>query len=351
MAEMYKGNEAIAEAALRAGARFYAGYPITPSTDIMEYTSQHMEDYGGVFIQSESELAAINMLIGAASCGVRSFTASSGPGISLMQEGISTLSDEELPALIITMMRYGNGLGTLLTAQVDYLRETRGGGHGDYRCIVLCPKSIQEAVDLVGLAYELGEKYRVVTILMSEGALGQMIEPCVLPEPIEVKRNYWALTGKYDYKKVGIFDRDVKKEALEIRKKYQLIKENEQRWEAVDTQDAEYIIVALGLEGRASIGACKQLREEGYKVGVIRPITAWPFPEKAFEGLEHVKGFITVEANALGQVIEDVALTVKKTHQQNIPTYALPYILGVPAVKSIVEDVKRVIRGEKEVAY
>lgn len=352
MAKMYKGNIAIAESAIRAGARFYAGYPITPSSDIMEYSSKRLSEVGGVFVQSESELAGINMVVGAAACGVRAFTASSANGISLMQEGISMLSDEELPALVINVMRYGNGLGTLFSAQVDYLRETRGGGQGDYRCLVFSPKSIQEAVDLIPLAYDLAEKYRVVAVLMTEGVLGQMMEPCEIPEFKEINRTPWALTGKYDYKKIGIFDRDSKKEAVQIREKYKEIKEKEQRWEAVMLQDAEYVFVALGLEGRSAIGACYELRGEGHKVGVIRPITAWPFPDKAFDNLNtNVKGFITVEANALGQVVEDVALSVKKKLFANKPVYALPYIYGVPLIKDIKADFKKILNGEIEGVY
>lgn len=254
MAEMMKGNIAIAEAAVRAGVRLYAGYPITPSSEIMEYLSWRLPEVGGAFVQAESELAGINMVYGGSSCGVRVLTASSGPGISLKQEGISVLSDEELPALVINIVRYGNGLGTLFSSQCDYLRETRGGGNGDYRCIVLCPSSIQEAVDMVSTAYELGEKYRVVVVMMTEGALGQMMEPVTLPEFQEPKRNYWGFDGKYSYKKIGIFDRDSKKEAVELNKKYAEIKANEQRWEEEGIEDADYVFVAYGVPGRSTLG-------------------------------------------------------------------------------------------------
>ena len=239
MAEMMKGNEAIAEAAVRAGARFYAGYPITPSSEIMEYLSWRMEEVGGAFVQAESELAGINMVIGAAACGVRALTASSGPGISLKQEGISTLCDEGLSAVVITQVRYGNGLGTLFTSQCDYNRETRGGGQGDYRCIVLCPSSIQEYVDLMLPAYELAEKYRIVVVMMGEGTLGQMMEPVTLPDFVETKRTPWALNGHYTYKKIGIFERDSMKEAVELREKYAAIQENEQRWQEESIEDAD----------------------------------------------------------------------------------------------------------------
>lgn len=351
MGDMIKGNEAIAEAAIRAGARLYAGYPITPSTEIMEYMSWRMDEVGGTFIQAESEIAGINMIIGGAACGVRSLTASSGPGISLKQEGMTVLSDEELPAVVINMVRYGNGIGTLLSAQCDYLRETRGGGNGDYRCIVLCPDSIQEAVDLTVLAFDLAEKYRMVSVLMSEGALGQMMEPCELPEMQEPKRFPWGFDGKYTNKKIGIFDRNSMTEAVALNAKYNAVKENEQRWEANYLEDADYVFVAYGLPGRSTIGAVEQLRSEGHKVGFIRPITVWPFPEKAFERVNpNVKGFISVEANATGQMVEDIALTVKRVYERNVPVYCKPHVFGIPGNKAIKEDFYKLIAGEmKEV--
>ncbi|KDR96477.1 2-oxoglutarate ferredoxin oxidoreductase subunit alpha [Peptoclostridium litorale DSM 5388] len=352
MGDMIKGNNAIAEAAVRAGARLYAGYPITPSTEIMEYLSWRMEEVGGTFVQAESELAGINMVIGGAACGVRSFTASSGPGISLKQEGITQLYDEELAAVVINVVRYGNGIGTLYTAQCDYLRETRGGGNGDYRPIVLCPSSIQEAVDLVTLAFDLAEKYRTVVTLMTEGSLGQMMEPCDMPDFKEVKKQSWGFDGKYSYKKVGIFDRDSMKEAVLMNEKHDAIKANEQRWEDGNLEDADYVFVSYGLPGRSTKGAIKQLREEGYKVGFIRPITAWPFPENAFEKVNpDVKGFITVEANATGQMVEDVALTVKKQMKANVPVYCLPYVYGIPAVKVIKADFGKIAAGEIKEVY
>lgn len=352
MAEMMKGNIAIAEAAARAGVRLYAGYPITPSSKIMEYLSWRLPEVGGAFVQAESELAGINMVYGGSSCGVRVLTASSGPGISLKQEGISVLSDEELPALVINVVRYGNGLGTLFSSQCDYLRETRGGGNGDYRCIVLCPSSIQEAVDMVSTAYELGEKYRVVVVMMTEGALGQMMEPVTLPDFQEPKRNYWGFDGKYSYKKIGIFDRDSKKEAVELNKKYAEIKANEQRWEEEGIEDADYVFVAYGVPGRSTLGAIRELRAEGHKVGLIRPITAWPFPEKAFEHInKNVKGIITVEANATGQLVDDAALFTKKVLRADIPVYALPFVYGVPPIREIKAKFAQILAGEIKEVY
>jgi len=351
MGDMIKGNEAIAEAAIRAGARLYAGYPITPSTEIMEYISARMPEVGGTFVQAESEIAGINMVVGGAACGVRSFTASSGPGMSLKQEGITQLYDEELAAVLINVVRYGNGIGTLYSAQCDYLRETRGGGNGDYRIMVLCPESIQEAVDLTVLSFDLAEKYRMPVMLMTEGALGQMMEPCDLPEFKEVKRQPWGFDGKYSYKKVGIFDRDSMKEAVLLNEKHNTIKATEQRWEDGNVEDADYVFVSFGLPGRSTKGAVEQLRGQGHKVGFIRPITAWPFPENAFEKVNpNVKGFITVEANATGQMVDDVALTVKKM-KSSAPVYCLPYVYGVPAMKAIQADFAKIAAGEIKEVY
>lgn len=352
MAEMMNGQIAIAESAIRAGARLYAGYPITPSTEIMEYTSWRMAEVGGVFIQAESEIAGIYMVMGGLAAGVRSFTASSGPGLSLKQEAISVLADEQLPGVIINVVRYGSGIGTLLTGQCDYLRDTRGGGNGDYRTFVLCPDSVQEASDLTVLAFELADKYRMVSILMTEGALAQMKEPCNLPEMKEVEKFPWAFDGKYTNKKIGIFDRNSIKEAKEMQEKYALIKENEQRWESKYLEDAEYVFVAYGLPGRSTIGAVEELREEGHKVGYIRVITAWPFPEKAFKEVNRdVKGYISIEANATGQLIDDIALTAKKLRQENVPIYCEPHILGVPAIKVIKEDFEKVLSGKMKEVY
>ena len=353
MAEMMKGNVAVAEAAVRAGVRMYAGYPITPTTEIMEYLSWRLPEVGGTFIQAESELAGINMVIGAASCGVRALTASSGPGISLKQEGVSTLADEELSAVVINMCRYGNGLGTLFTSQCDYNRETRGGGNGDYRCIVMCPSSIQEAVDMIAEAYDVAEKYRVVVVMLGEGALGQMMEPVELPDFQEPKRNPWGFDGKYTYKKIGIFERDSMKEAVELVDKYNTIRENEQRWEDEGLEDADYVFVSYGVPGRSTLGAVRELRAQGEKVGIIRPITVWPFPEKAFYKINpNVKGIITVEANATGQLVDDAALYTKKAlKERNVPAYALTYVFGTPTIRNIKKDYFEVKSGSKKEVY
>lgn len=353
MGDMIKGNHAFAEAAIRAGARLYAGYPITPSTEIMEYLSTRMAEVGGVFIQAESEVASINMVLGGSACGVRSFTASSSVGISLKQEGISHAADMDYPLLVINVVRYGTGLGALNTGQSDYHRETRGGGSGDYRCIVLSPYSIQEAVELIGLAFDLAEKYKMVAVLLTEGALGQMMEPCDMPDFKEVKRMPGCLDGKSTKKeRISPLHRDRLKEAAEIRKRYEMVKENEQRWQDGYLEDAEYVIVAFGLPGRSSIGAVEQLRAEGYKVGFIRPISLWPFPEKALEKVNpDVKGYISIEANATGQMVDDIALTLKKAKKSEIPVYCLPYAYGIPTMMKIKSDFIKIKAGEIKEVY
>lgn len=352
MEDMIKGNHAFAEAAIRAGARFYAGYPITPSTEIMEYLSTRMDEVGGVFIQGESEQASMNILTGAAASGVRCFTASSSVGMTLKQEAISNLADSDLPFLAINVVRYGTGLGTLNTGQSDYHRDTRGGGSGDYRCFVLAPYSIPEAVELIGLGFDLGDKYKMGAILHTEAALGQMMEPCEFPDFITVERRPGAIDGTYSHERVSPLYRDRLAEAIEMKQRYEIIKENEQMWKADYLDDAEYILVAYGLAGRSVIGAVEQLREEGYKVGYIRPITLWPFPEKAFANVNpDVKGFISVEENATGQMVDDVALTLKKSQQSSKPVYCLTYAYGVPAMKKIKADFMKIKDGEIKEVY
>lgn len=353
MKQFIQGNEAIAEAAVRAGARMFAGYPITPTTEILEYLSWRLPEVGGTFIQAESEIASIHMVVGAATCGVRAITASSGPGLSLKQEGMSVLADEQLPALIVNSVRYGNGIGTLVSSQCDYLRDTRGGGNGDYRQLVLCPASVQEAVDLVGLGFDLAEKYRMICVLMTEAALSHMMEDCELPPMQEPHRYEWGMDGHYTRPRIGIFDRDSVQEAKEwMVEKFAKVKENEQRWEDGYLEDADYVFVAYGLTGRSVIGAVEYLRSQGEKVGFIRPITVWPFPEKAFEKINpNVKGVLTVEANATGQLIDDVALTLKRQKRGHVPVFTNPHIWGVPSRKMILDDYKSALQGTLKEVY
>ena len=299
---LMKGNEAFAEACLRAGCRFFSGYPITPQTEILEYMSWRMAEVGGQFVQTESELAGVNMLFGAASCGARALSTSAGPGFSLKQEGISYLCGYDVPAVIADVMRIGSGLGDIFQGQGDYWQLTRGGGHGDYRTIVL--------------AFDLAEKYTHPVIVGSDAAIGQMVEPVELPEMIEhdIDTYDWAIRGRRAGEKQRIvmntyYKIGPDKYITYLRDKYKAITENEQRWESVNTEDAEIVLVAYGISSRVSKSAVKMARAQGMKLGLIRPITLWPFPQKAFDALgEQVKGFLTVEMNILGQMADDVIL-------------------------------------------
>lgn len=355
MADMVKGNIAMAEAAVRAGAELFAGYPITPSTEAMEYLSHRMPELGRAFVQAESELAGINIVLGASACGRRVITASSGPGISLKQEGISYMAQMNFPCVLLNVVRWGNGLGALNGSQTDYHRETRGGGNGDYRNIILCPSTIQEAVDLMYEAFDLADKYRCIVEIMTESGLGQMMEPCEYPEFRELKKESWGLDGTYKKKRPDFLGRNLKNESDEYMEKVRAMRENEQRWEAKYTEDAEYIFVAFGLPGRAAEGVVEELRAEGEKVGFIRPITAWPYPEKAIAEVAEknpgVKGFITVETNGEGMMVDDVALYVKKYGMGNVPVYALPYVCDVPKDDDVKADYRKIKAGEMKEVY
>ncbi len=349
MKEMWKGNHAIAEGALRGGLQFYSGYPITPQTEVMEFLSFRMPELGRHFVQAENEIAAINMVFGASATGLRSMTGSSGPGISLKQEGISYLSYNDLPAVIVNVQRWGAALGTLDSSQTDYLRDTRGGGHGDYRIIVWAPNSIQETVDLLYEAFEKAEEYRNPVEIYSEAALGQMMEPCEMPEFKE--RGYdleWSWDGT---------DRDHERVAMDKKpahhtSKFKKIIENEQRWESINTEDAEYVFVALGLPSRVARDAVKRLRSDGEKVGLIRPIAIWPYPRKAFEELsEGIRGFLSIETTDMGQHVEDVALAVKKGFKTNIPVYVHATNQKMPKVKEVIEVYRQLKAGNLKEAF
>ncbi len=313
---LMKGNEAFAEACLRAGCRFFSGYPITPQTEILEYMSWRMEEVGGQFIQTESEVAGINMLLGAASCGARALTTSSGPGFSLKQEGISYLCANDIPAVIADVMRIGSGLGDIFQGQGDYWQLTRGGGHGDYRTIVLAPSSVQENADIAYMAFDLAEKYRHPVIIGSDAAIGQMVEPVELPRMIEhdINKYEWAISPR----KAGerqktvwniYYDIGADEYVDYIKNKYAAMEKDEQRWESLQTEDADIVLVAYGISSRVSKAAVKIARAKGIKLGLIRPITLWPFPQKAFDALgDQVRGFLCVEMNILGQMCDDVIL-------------------------------------------
>ena len=320
---LMKGNEAIAEAAVRGGCRFFAGYPITPQNEIPEYLSARLPEVGGTFIQSESEVSAINMIYGASAAGCRAMTSSSSPGISLKQEGISYIACGQLPCVIINMVRGGPGLGTIYPGQADYFQATKGGGHGDYHLIVLAPSTVQEMADFVGLGFDLAFKYRTPAMILADGVVGQMMEKVVLPPQRErrtdeqIRRECpWAVTGRTGGRPRNVvtsleLDSAVMEKNNErFQRTYKEIEKNEVRYEEKYTDDAEYLIVAFGSIARICLKAIEEARKVGIKVGLIRPITLWPFPYDAIrEAAKHVKGILCVELNA-GQMIEDVRLAV-----------------------------------------
>ena len=310
-----KGNEAIAEAAIKAGCRHYFGYPITPQTEIAAYMAKRMPKIGGTFLQAESEVAAINMVYGVAAAGLRVMTSSSSPGVSLKQEGISYIAGADLPALIVNVQRGGPGLGGIQPSQSDYFQATKGGGHGDYRLIVLAPASVQEMADLTFKAFDLADKYRVPSMLLTDGTLGQMMEPVEFKEitsnPVEKP---WAVTGtKCEREHNVVNSLYLKPEVLEKTnferyERYKTIEENEVLYEEFMMDDAEYCVVSYGIASRISKNAVVSARKEGIKVGLIRPITLWPFPTEVLnKTADKVKGFISVELS-MGQMIEDVRL-------------------------------------------
>lgn len=324
--KLMKGNEAIAMAAIRYGCDGYFGYPITPQSEVLETLEAQMpwETTGMVVIQAESEVASINMVYGGAATGKAVMTSSSSPGVSLMQEGISYLAASELPALIVNVMRGGPGLGTIHPSQSDYFQATKGGGHGDYHLIVLAPSTVQEMADFVALGFDLAFKYRTPSMILADGVVGQMMEKVVLPEQRprrteeEIRRQCpWAVTGK-DHgrtKRNVVTSLELDSAVMEknnerFQRTYREIEKNEVRYEARYTEDAEYLVVAFGSIARICMKAIEDARKEGVKVGLIRPITLWPFPYDAIrEAAKNVKGILCVEINA-GQMIEDVRLAV-----------------------------------------
>ncbi len=315
---LMKGNEALAEAAIMAGCRHYFGYPITPQTEVAAYMSRRMPKIGGCFLQAESEIAAINMVIGAAAAGKRAMTSSSSPGISLKSEGISYMAGCDLPALIVNVQRGGPGLGGIQPSQSDYFQATRGGGHGDYHLLVLAPSSVQEMADLVFKGFDLAEKYRMPCMLLADGTMGQMMEPVELTERTgDPAPKPWALTGTEGKRRPNIIN-SLALEPAELEKwneerfqRYDIVREKEQMSESYRMEDAEICVVAFGIAARVAQNAIDAAREKGIKAGMIRPITLWPFPEKALKAAaEQCKSFISVELN-MGQMIEDVRLAIE----------------------------------------
>ena len=314
------GNEAMGEATIRAGCTFYAGYPITPQNELTAYMAVELPKRGGIFIQPESELAAINMVYGASASGVRAMTSSSSPGISLKQEGLSYIAGAQLPAVVINVMRAGPGLGNIWPAQSDYFQATKGGGHGDYHMIVLAPWSIQESFDLTKLAFDLADRYRIAAMILSDAILGQMMESLEIddeeeqPQPVEKP---WALTGAKNrqpniIRSLYMKREDVEKNNLVLQKKYRRIESREERFESRFLEDARIGIVAYGSMARIATATVESLRRQGKKVGIFRPVSLWPFPKRALGKLsKRIKKFLVVEMS-YGQMVEDVKLSVGK---------------------------------------
>ena len=345
------GNEALAEAAIIAGCDAYFGYPITPQNEITAYMSRRMPEEGRVFVQSESELAAINMVFGASATGKRAMTTSSSPGISLMQEGISYLAGAELPAVIVNVMRGGPGLGNIAPSQGDYFQATRGGGHGDYRTVALGPSSVQELVDCMPLAFDIADRYRTPVVVLADGILGQMMEPIVFEKKPgrELPPKDWALTGARNrpqniVRSLWLKEGVVEQHNYDLQAKYEQIQKSEVLCEQFEVEDAEIVVVSHGIAARIVRGAVSRAREEGIKVGWIRPITLWPFPtEQISRAADELRIFLTIELN-LGQMVEDVKLAV--AGKAPVLFYGRPGG-GVPSVDEILDKIKQLTIQKK----
>jgi len=347
---LMKGNEALAEAAIMAGCRHFFGYPITPQTEVAAHMSKRMPKVGGVFLQAESEVAAINMVYGAAAAGARVMTSSSSPGISLKSEGISYLAGSDLPCLIVNIVRGGPGLGGIQPAQSDYFQATRGGGHGDYHILVLAPASVQEMVSLAFLAFDLADTYRMPAMIMGDGALGQMMEPVSFEavEKREIPEKTWALTGTNCEREHNIVNslyidpQTLERLVIERYKRYEIIEKNEARFEADMVDGAELVVAAYGMTARIVKTAVRAARAKGLKVGMIRPITLWPFPKKAFaDAAKTAKAFLSVEMN-MGQMIEDVKLATECVR----PVHFFGRTGGmVPTPNDVLAEIERLMGG------
>lgn len=346
MAEQYlmKGNEALSEAAIRAGLEGYFGYPITPQSEVLEYFSRELPKKGIAYVQAESEVAAINMVYGAAGCGKRVMTTSSSPGYSLMQEGVSYIACAELPCVLVNIQRGGPGLGTIQPSQGDYFQATKGGGHGDYRLIVLTPNSVQEMADMTQKAFDLAEEYRMPVLILADGALGQMMEKVEFKEvKPKAKDISWAITGKTPDRKANaitsLYIQPEEMEAinLKLQEKYARVEKEAVDYELYNMEDAEYAIVAFGLTSRIVKKTIDIAREQGIKVGLIRPKTVWPFPNEIIKKyIPQLKAYLSVEMNA-GQMVEDIRLAV----EGKIPVHFYGKFGGiVPTSEDIIEKIK-----------
>ncbi|HKM39282.1 MAG TPA: 3-methyl-2-oxobutanoate dehydrogenase subunit VorB [bacterium] len=350
---LMRGNEALGEAAIKAGCQLYFAYPITPQSELPEYLSRRMPKIGRVFLQAESEIAAINMVYGAAGAGARVMTSSSSPGISLKQEGISYIAGAQLPCVIVNMSRGGPGLGSIQPAQSDYFQATKGGGHGDYRLIVLAPASVQEIVDLTILAFDLADKYRNPVMIMGDGLLGQMMEPVRFPDRSDVKlpEKPWATTGYTGERPKNIIrSLELQPERLEehnqkLQKKYADIIATQKRSDEYLTENAEIVLIAFGTVARICRSAIDMARAKGIKAGLFRPITLWPFPDKDLAKLgEKERHFLSVEMSC-GQMIEDVELALRCRH----PVDFYGRVGGiVPSPEEVLDKIEQIMAGRCE---
>jgi 2-oxoglutarate ferredoxin oxidoreductase subunit alpha len=349
---LMKGNEAIGEAAVQAGCRCYFGYPITPQNELTAYMSKRMIEEGRVFIQSESEIAAINMCFGAAAVGVRTMTSSSGPGISLKQEGISYIAGAELPVFYVNVMRGGPGLGNIAPAQSDYFQSTRGGGHGDYRVIVYAPSDVQELYDYTMLGFDMADRYRNPTMILADGILGQMMEPLVLKEYVAPddlpSKEPWRLGDPATKEplwmtSVRLGEGELEQHVLKLQKKYDTIAETEVRFEEIEIDDADVIMVGFGTAARVARSAMARARKRGIKVGLFRPITLWPYPMSRLNALaDRVGNFLVVEMS-LGQMWEDVRLAVEGKARVHLHGRTAG---GIPVEDEIVDEIEKILASK-----
>ena len=347
-----KGNEAFGRAAIQAGCHYFFGYPITPQSELPEYLSRELPKVGGAFVQAESEVAAINMVYGAGGSGTRVMTSSSSPGVALKQEGITYCAGAEVPCVVLNVMRGGPGLGTIQPSQSDYYMATKGGGNGDYRTPVFAPASVQEAVDMIIEAFDVADLYRTPVMVLADGMIGQMMEPVDFDKERktrEIPQKTWATTGTKGQRKPNVINslylqsEELEQHNLKLEKKYKAIEENEVQYEMYHTEDAELVFVAYGTVSRIVKTTVDQLREEGYKVGLIRPKTLWPFPKEAFKQIPNAKNLLVVEMS-LGQMIDDVKLA----SECKLPVEFYGRSGGmIPSPAAIGQKAKEIIGGEK----
>ncbi len=349
---LMKGNEAVGAAAIKAGCKYFFGYPITPQNEIPEYMSRELPKIGGVFLQAESEIAAINMVYGASGAGARVMTSSSSPGIALKQEGISYIAGAELPCVIVNMMRGGPGLGGIQPSQADYFQATRGGGNGDYRHIVYAPSSIQETVDIMMESFDVAEMYRIPVMVLGDGMIGQMMEAVEFHEPKkrELQEKTWATDGTKGKRKPNIINslfldpQECENHNIRLEEKHKIISEKEVRYEAEGIEDADVVCVAYGTTSRIVKNAIVECKKEGIKVGIIRPITLWPFPMEIFDKInKNAKGVLTVEMS-MGQMIDDVKIAVNG----RFPVHFVGRSGGmVPTPANVIDSIKNIAGGVK----